>query len=356
MSLSVSGQLTYLMKRRAKCGYNMKKLDIKHIPSISGGNTRPAIPVQDLADLKVANSRYATYSLRLGDTVVFPRDISETLAFRQLIRSGSDQYQTHIIIERNGLLDWLSVGALCKQDINNEYTCPFTKEIGTFDNDYDRIVHLIGKTIRAVGMKDIEVQAYDRSTGELLTGQKRTQKVPIIEYVDIVSSVSETSAEKEMDREQLEPQTNISDKQKDPEINCLQTHRAKQDNSPIITIGALVNSVTDRPILSPGTPDLFFCAFYSWDFDGPDFGGPPISGIHKSNYGGQPALVLVYSLHDVGVNKTGKDLLSSISLFSLSDEAAVFLMNLDTGKVSQVTKFISFLNMFMFCSEETDCL
>lgn len=334
----------------------MKKIDIKRIPFISGGNTRPAIPVHDLADLKVANSKYATYSLRLGDTVSFPHDISDILAFRQLIRSDSDQYQTHIIIERNGLLDWLSVGALCKQDINNEYTCPFTREIGTFDNDYDRIVHLIGKTICAVGMKDIDVQAYDRTTGELLTGQKRTQKVPIIEYVDTVSRDSERSAEKEMDGEQLEPQTNISDKQKKPKFNCLQTSQAKPENTPVITIGSLVNSVTDRPILSPGTPDLFFCAFYSMDFDGPDFSGPPISGIHKSNYGGQPALVLVYSLHDGGDNKTGKDLLSAISLFSLSDEAAVFLMNLDTGKVSKVTKLISFLNMLMICSEETDYL
>lgn len=334
----------------------MKKIDIKRIPLISGGNTRPAIPVRDLSDLKIANSKYATYSLRLGDTVTFPRDISDIMAFRQLIRSDSDQYQTHIIIERNGLLDWLSVGALCKQDINNEYTCPFTKEIGAFDNDYDRIVHLIGKTIRAVGMKNIDVQAYDRITGELLAGQKRTQTVPIIEYVDTVSRVSESSTEKEMGGEQLEPQTHISDKQKDPKLNFLQTPPAKQENTPVITIGSLINSVTDRPIISPGTPELFFCAFYSMDFDGPDYGGPPISGIHKSHYGGQPALVLVYSLHDGDVNKTGKDLLSAISLYSLSNEAAVFLMNLDTGKVSKVTSTISFLNMLFFCTEETNYL
>lgn len=315
----------------------MKKIDIKRIPSISGGNTRPAIPVQNLADLKAANSKYATYSLRFGDTVTFPSDISDILAFRQLIRSNSDQYQTHIIIERNGLLDWLSVGALCKQDINNEYTCPFTREVGTFDNDYDRIVHLIGKTIRAIGVKDIEVQAYDRFSGELLAGKKYTQRVPIIEYVDNFSSVSETSKEKEL-------------------LGPKQTPIVKQGNSHVVSIASLVNSVSSRPILSPGTPYLYFGAFYSMDFDGPDYGGPPISGIHKSFFDGQPALVLVYSLHDSGENKTGNDLLSAISLFSLSDEAAVFLMNLDTGKVSKVISTISFLNMLVFFSEETNYL
>ena len=88
-----------------------------------------------------------------------------------------------VVVLRNGKPDYLSLGSLRKQDVHNEYTCSFTKQMGEKNNDFERLSALCGKKITAVDVKTIKTQAFDRLTGERLEGQTRDQVVPIIEYV-----------------------------------------------------------------------------------------------------------------------------------------------------------------------------
>ena len=159
----------------------MKK--INNLPTISGANVRVPVAVNNVEDLKVSGIAFATYSLRKGDVVEFPDTLEDVQAFNQPVRAGSTAQQTLLVVMKNNKPDYISLGSLRKQDINREYSCNFTKEMGELNNDYDRIVALLGKKITATDMKTIKVQDFDRLTGERIEGQTRDQVVPIIEYV-----------------------------------------------------------------------------------------------------------------------------------------------------------------------------
>lgn len=163
----------------------MKKISANNLPSISGAAQRKPVLVNNLSDLKTSGVPFATYSLRKGDVIEFPDTIEDVQAFTQPIRNNAmnGPVQTLLVVLRNGKTDYLSLGSLRKQDVNREYTCNFTKEIGEMNNDYDRISHLCGKKITATEMKTIKVQAFDRLSGERLEGKTNDQVVPVIEYV-----------------------------------------------------------------------------------------------------------------------------------------------------------------------------
>lgn len=161
----------------------MKKISENQLPSISGSMTRKPVPVTNLEDLKVSGVPFATYSVHKGDTIEFPDTIQDMQVFNQPVRANSTAMQSLVVVLRNNKPDYLSVGSLRKQDVNNEYTCEFTKQMGAYNNDYDRLTALCGKKITCNDVKTINVQAFDRLTGERLEGQTRTQVVPIIEYV-----------------------------------------------------------------------------------------------------------------------------------------------------------------------------
>ena len=159
----------------------MKK--IKNFPTVSGANNRPVNKVNNLENLKLSGIAFATYGMREGDVIEFPDTIDDVDVFEQPVRVGSTAVQNLLGVMRNGKADYLSLGTLRKQDVNREYTCDFTKEMGALNNDYDRIIALLGKTIKATGSKVIKAQAFDRLTGQRLEGQTVDQTVPIIEYV-----------------------------------------------------------------------------------------------------------------------------------------------------------------------------
>lgn len=159
----------------------MKK--VKNLPTVSGANVRPVTAVNNLEALKTSGIAFATYGIREGDVVEFPDSLEEAQVFQQPVRSGSTAQQTLVVVERNGKTTYLSMGSLRKQDVNREFTCPFTKEIGEMNNDFERLAYLCGKKIKAVSSKTIKAQAFDRLTGERIEGQTVDQVVPIIEYV-----------------------------------------------------------------------------------------------------------------------------------------------------------------------------
>lgn len=159
----------------------MKKV-VSNLPTISGANTRKPVEVNNLEALKTSGIAFATYGMRDGDVVEFPDTLNDVQAFQQPVRAGSTALQTLVVVKKNDKITYLSMGTLRKQDVNREYTCDFTREMGEMNNDYDRIGALVGKRIKAVGSKTIQAQAFDRLTGERLEGQTVNQVVPIIEY------------------------------------------------------------------------------------------------------------------------------------------------------------------------------
>lgn len=161
----------------------MKKITENKLPTISGAGARKPVLVTNLADLKVSGVPFATYSIRKGDVIEFPDAEDDIQVFNQPVRANSSAMQSLVVVLRNGKPDYLSLGSLRKTDINNEYTCDFTKSMGELNNDYERLLALCGKKITATDTKSIKVQAFDRLTGERLEGQTRDQVVPIIEYV-----------------------------------------------------------------------------------------------------------------------------------------------------------------------------
>jgi len=158
----------------------MKK--VNNLPTISGANTRKPEEVKNLEALKTSGIAFATYGMREGDVVEFPDSLNDVQAFQQPVRAGSTAQQTLIVVKKNDKVTYLSMGTLRKQDVNREYTCDFTREMGEMNNDYDRINALVGKRIKATGSKKIQAQAFDRLTGERIEGQTVDQTVPVIEW------------------------------------------------------------------------------------------------------------------------------------------------------------------------------
>lgn len=161
----------------------MKKIDpITDLPQISGALTRKPKGITNLEDLKNNNTSFATYGVRKGDIIKFPKTLEDVQVFSQPIRIDSDITQNILVVHRNDRLDYLSFGALHKKDVNNIYSCLFAEQMGQYDNDYDRLIALLGKTITAVDTKVIKAPIYDNNTGVVIEGEAREQNVPIIEY------------------------------------------------------------------------------------------------------------------------------------------------------------------------------
>ena len=158
----------------------MKK--VKDLPSISGSNRRPANEVSNLQELKNSGIAFATYGIRKGDTIEFADTMDDIQAFKQPVRENGTAMQTLVVVTRNGKTDYLSLGTLRKQDIDRQYTCDFTKEMGELNNDYERLQHLVGRKITCNETKTIKAQAFDRLTGERIDGETTDQVVPIIEW------------------------------------------------------------------------------------------------------------------------------------------------------------------------------
>lgn len=158
----------------------MKK--VKDLPSISGSNRRPANEVSNLQELKNSGIAFATYGIRKGDTIEFADTMEDIQAFQQPVRENGTAMQTLVVVTRNGKTDYLSLGTLRKQDIDRQYTCDFTKEMGELNNDYERLQHLVGRKITCNETKTIKAQAFDRLTGERIDGKTTDQVVPIIEW------------------------------------------------------------------------------------------------------------------------------------------------------------------------------
>ena len=129
----------------------------------------------------------------------------------------------------------------------------------------------------------------------------------------------------------------------------------KQEECKKITIGELKESWEDLFGVPNREKNLYFCAVYGYDFDGPDFSGPPISDIIKTYHNGKAVLALAYSLGSGDCDKTRFDLLNAIKQYKLADDVEVILMDKDSGAIFTITSVMSFFfgRMTFFLSSLT---
>lgn len=163
----------------------MKKFAENQLPSIFGSNTRPASAVKDLSVLKNSGVPFANYSLVVDETIEFPDSWDDVQVFTQPIRANSanSPVQALLVVKRNGKPGYVSLGALHRRGLKQgDYTCEFTKKMDELNSDYDRIEALFGKTIKCTRMANLEVQDFDRISGERLEGKTRNVPSPVIEY------------------------------------------------------------------------------------------------------------------------------------------------------------------------------
>lgn len=158
----------------------MKKSEIA-IP-VFGSRTREPKPL-NVETLKTTGESFISYGLSNGDVVEFPDNADEVVAVEQPIRQGFTATQRLLQVKKNGKYTWLSLGVLNRTDYNREPTCPFCGEMVELPNDWARIEHLFGKTIKVTGMVDKPFQAFDRDSGKRIEGKSESRPTPVIEYV-----------------------------------------------------------------------------------------------------------------------------------------------------------------------------
>lgn len=161
----------------------MKKEDW---PRIFGEDTRPATHVQDLSILRSYNTVLGSYGINTNETIVFPSEPKRMVVFVQKSGKFPNENMVHVLVYRNGERSYISLGALHYEGLCGHYTCEFSKLLGKMNNDYDRLMFLVGKTIHATGKESILFIHYERESFNPLQFTGRPEgigniKAPIIE-------------------------------------------------------------------------------------------------------------------------------------------------------------------------------
>lgn len=152
------------------------KINVNEV-NILGSDKRPVTVVTNIADLAGQGNVFEGYSIRAGEVLEFP---DEPTVMSQPVREGSDAVVYLMTCTRNGKKSVFALGSLNKRDITGTYTCPTTAAFGPLDIP-EKVEKLSGHKLRCEDMKTITVQKFDRA-GNLLDGQTKEQKVPVIIY------------------------------------------------------------------------------------------------------------------------------------------------------------------------------
>lgn len=160
----------------------MLKIDFKDLPSLPQADRRPVVRVAK-DQIKNTGVSFNTFGIQVGDVIEFPA-YDDIIVVAQPVRPNSEIMQYLAGVIKNGKPNYLALGALTRQDVNREYTCEFTKQMGELGDNEKRLMFLQGKKITAKETKDIKVQAFDNLTGVRLEGQTRDTKAPIITYAE----------------------------------------------------------------------------------------------------------------------------------------------------------------------------
>ena len=160
----------------------MLKINFEDLPSLPQADRRPVTRVAK-DQIKNTGVSFNTFGIQVGDVIEFPA-YEDMVVVAQPVREGSQIMQYLVGVIKNGKPNYLALGSLTRRDVNREYTCEFTKQMGELGDNEKRLMFLQGKKITAKESKDIKVQAFDNLTGVRLEGQTRDAKAPIITYAE----------------------------------------------------------------------------------------------------------------------------------------------------------------------------
>ena len=157
------------------------RFDINNVPSIFGSNVRKAVPVS-LAELKDAGIAFVSYGLENGDEVEFPKDASQLEIREQPIRVGQSPLQYLILVLKNGKMDWVSLGSMCRVGLDKKNPSKFSQDLYDLQNHKARVESLFGRKIKVGAPNSIEVQEFDKE-GKIVQGGKVSANVANITEV-----------------------------------------------------------------------------------------------------------------------------------------------------------------------------
>lgn len=157
------------------------------IPAVFGEHTRPAKEMTKEA-LKTTGQPFVSSGIAVDESVNFPDTEDDIVVKEQPVAVGRTATQRLLLVDRidkagNHKPGWLSLGVLNRTDYHREPTCDFCAEMNKIDNDWDRIIALLGKTITCKKMVNKDFQRFDRQTGTRIDGAYDPRPTPVIEYV-----------------------------------------------------------------------------------------------------------------------------------------------------------------------------
>lgn len=157
------------------------------VPAVFGEHTRPANPLTKDA-LKTTGMPFVTYGISVDEKIEFPDTEDDIVVKEQPIAQNRPATQRLLLVDRidkngNRKTSWLSLGILNRTDFHREPTCDFCAKMNDFENDWDRIMANLGKTITCKRTVTKDFQKFDRATGTRLEGQIDPRPTPVIEYV-----------------------------------------------------------------------------------------------------------------------------------------------------------------------------
>lgn len=122
----------------------MKKSTHVHI---FGEDTRPARRIDDLTELCSFNTVLGTYHVYPGDVIEFPSNLEQMRVYIQAAPRFEDESMVHVLVLRNGVESYVSLGCLHYEGVCEEYACEFSRTLGRMPNDYERLKYLLGKVL-----------------------------------------------------------------------------------------------------------------------------------------------------------------------------------------------------------------
>lgn len=151
----------------------MKNVEkITELAPVFQASTRPFRNVEDLSSLKDAGVNFEAYTIRMGETLTFPK-FEDVTVIAQPVRKGSDTeiFLVACVREKNGKKtpSWFNLNSLTKRDADNNPVYQDWYDLGNVEARLQALCAAGG--IKAVGEQTIKVPAFkngDRVYSEVI--------------------------------------------------------------------------------------------------------------------------------------------------------------------------------------------
>lgn len=153
---------------------------ITELAPVFQASTRPFRNVTDMSSLKDAGVNFEAYTLRMGETLNFPK-YEDATVIAQPVREGS---KTEIFLvacmrEKNGKItpSWFNLNSLTKRDSDNNPVYQEWYDLGNVDARLQALCTAGG--IKAVSEQTIKVPAFDRAGNRIYSEVIGADGVPV---------------------------------------------------------------------------------------------------------------------------------------------------------------------------------